>query len=557
MFKKIVYIILLITIASFLTEPAFALYWGIFDDYKQNIDNYAMFKLLNNKPIKYHLTTAQKPIKPSDNPVEDLKTQLDQEISYIDLIHSAFDIWTKDTKKIINQSGRTKEFKDIIPILDKSVHLVQTRNEKEADLIILFTSEEEKNKECQSSSSKGCFTKSTHKLVLVDPYVYPGNFEEEASHPLAILIHELGHYFGLTDQYYDLRNNDPIHSTTDRFKYESSVMAASFKTNLYCDDADAFINLIDLTLAMQNDGQFSARAKNGWASFCNGKKIPLRKDYYQDTFYKEAKILNKQNYTSKNCSYSYDKEGNISEMICPTPFNFYGKELSYRDSGIISSAKDEKFEYFYSYSNIEGEQVKIDYTLGYKAYFSDKTEINGKPSWTIDAGYNIYEFPSQGYLSIDSQKCYIRNYIPDTNFTAYNLTLTNGKLYGDYSYLFLAKSINSLPILVQVHPSAQKNTCTFKLCNFKSAKNIDEGSCVDIFKDDKTMQTVIKNTGVTYENFVKQTEEICQEPLPIKVINNAKDLCEYFNKVENYFDTLKSQGKKISFLPRLTKTMGK
>ena len=71
-------------------SPAFALYWGVFDDYKQNIDNFAMVKFLNNKPIEYHLTTAQKPIKPTDNPSEDLKNQLNPMIPILVLIQHLF-----------------------------------------------------------------------------------------------------------------------------------------------------------------------------------------------------------------------------------------------------------------------------------------------------------------------------------------------------------------------------------------------------------------------------------------------------------------------------------
>ena len=176
--NKILIKSLFVICAFILSTPAFALHWGVFANYKQNVDNYAMYKFLNNKPIIYHLTKAQKHEKPTNDPIKDFKKQLGQENEYTNLMKTAFNIWIKDTKKFIQQSGKTQEFKDIMPYLDKSVHIVQTSNAKEADLIIQFTSEEEKIEYCGSSISEGCFSKSEHKLVMVDPFVYPSFYIE-------------------------------------------------------------------------------------------------------------------------------------------------------------------------------------------------------------------------------------------------------------------------------------------------------------------------------------------------------------------------------------------
>ena len=532
-------------------SPAFALYWGVFDDYKQNIDNFAMVKFINNKPIEYHLTTAQKPIKPTDNPSEDLRNQLNQEIDYIDLIRTAFDTWTKDTKKFIKEEGRAREFNDIMPFLDKSFYIVQTPNEKTADLIVNFTSKEEKTDYCESFDSEGCYTKSTHKLVLIDPFVFPSAFEEDVNRPLAIFIHEIGHFFGLTDQYYNLKNSDPEHSTTDRFQYVSSVMAASFKTELSCDDVDAFINLIDITLAVKNGGQFTPRAKKGWASFCNGKKVPYRDQYYQDTFYKEGKILNKKDTTDRLCKYSYDSNGNIKQMLCPTPYNFHNKNLSYNKYNLIGKALEEDGEYSFTYYNTDGPQIRI----GYLSSFSDhvfesfKTEINGKEVWTISPGYNIYAFDAQGYVDVNDSQCKIHNFVPNTDFKAYDLTLVNGQVEQNYGYTFLTDSVRPTPISVK----KQGNFCIFKICDEKMLKKLGKSGCVNLFENNNAQFTAAY-AAMNYDDLINQTDKVCNETLPNNVINNAKALCKYFKDVNTFFDDLKAQGKTLGLIPLFKKT---
>ncbi len=534
-----------------LSTPAFALYWGVFDDYKQNIDNFAMVKFINNKPIEYHLTTAQKPIKPTDDPSQDLKNQLNQEIDYIDLIRTAFDTWPKDTKKFIKEAGRASEFKDIMPFLEKSFYLVQTPNEKTADLIVNFTSEEEKTEYCESSVSEGCYTKSTHKLVLIDPFVYPSTFEEDVNRPLAIFIHELGHFFGLTDQYDNLKNSDPEHATTDRFQYESSVMAASFKTDLYCDDVDAFINLVDITLAIKNGGQFTPRAKKGWASFCNGKKVPGRDQYYQDTFYKEGKILNKKETHDRLCKYSYDKNGKISQMLCPTPYNLYDKELSYNKDNIINKAFESDGEYTFIYHNREGNKIQISYMSSFADHLfeSVQTEVDGKKIWTIFPGYNIYAFDAQGYVEIKDNQCKIHNFVPNTDFKAYDLTLVNGEADKNYGYTFLTDSVKPTPLYVK----KQANSCVFKICDEKMLKKLGKTECVNLFQNDNITHFAAGYAGIDYQDLLDQTDRICKETMPANVINNAKALCKYFTEANTFFDDLKAQGRTLGLVPLFKK----
>ena len=542
MLKKSACIVLILWAVS----PAFALRWGVFANYKQNVDNYAMYKFINNKPILYHLSTSQKYSTNKENPSEDLRNQLEAENKYIQLMQTAFDTWPKDTKRFINQSGKTQEFKDIMPYLDKSVHIVQTSNAKEADLIIQFTSEEEKIEYCGSSVSEGCFSKSEHKLVMVDPFVYPSFYieREDPDRPLAILIHEFGHFFGLSDQYVNLKEEDPEASTTNRFLSGSSVMAASFGTKLYCDDVDAFINLIDLTLAIQNNGKFSARAQKGWASFCNDTKVPGRDYNYQKTFYKEARIVNKKDSADRLCKYSYDAKGNVKQRTCPTPYNFYNKELEYNKYNLIRKATEADGGYLFNYENAKGPKIIIGYVSSFAAHSfeSVQKEIDGKKVWTISPGYNIYAFDAQGYVDLNDRQCKIHNFVPNIDYKAYNLTITDNRLEQDYSYTFVTDSLKPAPIVVK----KQNNSCVFEICDEKMLKTLGKSECVDLFVNNNITQFVADYAAMNYNALIKQTERICNETLSAYIVNNAKALCNYFKETTAFFDELKAQGKVLN-----------
>ena len=536
---------LFVICAFILSTPAFALRWGVFANYKQNVDNYAMYKFINNKPILYHLSTSQKYSTNKGNPAEDLRNQLDAENKYTQLMQTAFDTWRKDTKKFIQQSGKTQEFKDIMPYLDRPVRIAQIANAKEADLIIQFTSEEEKIEYCGSSISEGCFSKSEHKLVMVDPFVYPSFYieREDPDRPLAILIHEFGHFFGLSDQYVNLKEEDPEASTTNRFLYESSVMAASFGTKLYCDDVDAFINLIDLTLAIQNNGKFSARAQKGWASFCNDTKVPGRDIPYQKTFYKEARIVNKKDSADRLCKYSYDAKGNVKQRTCPTPYNFYNKELEYNKYNLIRKATEADGEYLFNYENAKGPKIIIGYVSSFAAHSfeSVQKEIDGKKVWTISPGYNIYAFDAQGYVEVNDRQCKIHNFVPNTDFKAYDLTITDNRLKQDYSYTFVTNSLKPAPIYVK----KQNNSCAFEICDEKMLKKLRRQECVNLFENDDIAQIVADYAAMDYEDLLDQTDRICRENLSSYIINNAQALCNYFKEVDTFFNKLEAQGEKV------------
>ena len=549
--KTILFIIS--ALLTILSAPAFALDWGIFDDYKVNMDGYAMDKYLNNIPIKYHLSTT--PLsKNTQNNEEILKAQIERELNYKKFIQDAFNIWPTNTKKIINKSGRAEEFKDITPYLNQ-VRLIQVKDKRDADLIINFTTEEGKTKRC-GKTSDGCFSMDIpHLITMIDPFLYDS--EKERSMQLSAFTHELGHFFGFTDQYKNTDDNDPTHSVFDRFN-ERSMMSSSLEPilNLHCDDIDAFINSIDLTLAIKNKGKFSQRAQKGWASFCNGKNnkkgVP-----FKDTFYQEARPLKKEDFRlTLSCIYSYDSKGNVSKIICPAPFNFYDKVFEYdnRYNNLVSSAQDADFKCHYQYtSKSEGKiSGSCEGHSLYSKYFSSKNkEINGKKVWTISNFYNIKEYPEEGYVYVDEHQCQINNYIPSDDFKSYNLNFIDNRLNDSFSYSFLTRSIRPIPILVNTKITSGQTNCSFEICDKKILKKLGFKDCLNVFYNDNITQEIADYAAMNYADFVKQTENSCKENLSSFVINNGKALCDYFKTVDKYFKEREANNETISRVPKL------
>ena len=300
----------------FISNFTFALYWGVFEDYEDNMENYALYKVINDMPIRYYVEDTEIPeegeadswgIVASSIKVAKREKELEN------LITDAFNIWLTDTRNMIIKEGREEEFDDIMDILDRDVLLKKVSDSKQADIIFTFTSIPNMKEHCGKKPS-ACIslTKYPAMVWLISPHV------EGLSDKLYLaldnlsthVIHEIGHYFGLTDQYKDFHQASVEYSTFNRMNRGDSMMGGKRREKLFCDDVDGFINLIDLTLYLET-GEFPERAsqENGWASFCNGKKNHLGKRY-KDEFYKNAKLLNKEPYTRDNETFGFDKEGN-------------------------------------------------------------------------------------------------------------------------------------------------------------------------------------------------------------------------------------------------------
>lgn len=266
--------------------------WGVVDPYIKEDENsttiqgnhthFALHHLLSNTPLKYAITFETYPGQTA---------QTDEQWAQrmIPLIHAAFDAWPQQTLEQIDKVNRQKDFKDIVHLL-KPRRMPYTRvAADQADIVFNFIN----YKGAAFYYNKTDLTKQ--KSIRIPNPAYFGD-SEEAKIP-NFLLHEIGHYYGLGDRYQEgIEGNSPTYSTTGDTD-GPAIMASSLDSHLTDDDADGFINLIDLTLFLQH-GKFPKRAQKGWKGL-SGK------------MYARAKELNRQSFYDGNFIYFYNPDGTV------------------------------------------------------------------------------------------------------------------------------------------------------------------------------------------------------------------------------------------------------
>ena len=285
--KKYLKIVISISILL-ITTTAFAFDWGIFAEYdEESMDSYALYKAIHGIPIKYTVyTLSYDQLKMKDIDEGDPSTHKLSEIisevvgtveeeKMVESIEQAFYTWFEDTWAMIEEDGRTKEFEDIKDILLSKIKLKKvSHSAKDADLLFIFSTPNYMHYYCGEDAGACIIDLGNMYAIIV---IHPSYYDNQ-DYALAATIHEIGHYFALSDQYKEFKHNSLIHSTEDRIGNYASVMGANYDTHLSCDDVDGFINLIDLTLYFENRYSekdfmgFSKRAFFGWKSFCSGKE---------------------------------------------------------------------------------------------------------------------------------------------------------------------------------------------------------------------------------------------------------------------------------------------
>lgn len=207
-----------------------------------NDPSYAMDFLLKGQPIRYKTG-------PDITPQEEK------------IFVNNFQRWPHEVLRWIENSGRENEFSDITPILRRGL-----RAEKNSsyDVLLLL------DKQVQTDGGvAGGFVAHhpyhNNRATITVVSKFRDAFE-------SVTMHEIGHYYGLADQY-GPDNADPAYSTHPS-TLPDSVMQGGDYYNAYpsCDDADGFINFLDLRV-FQRSGYFSPRARKGWKSLCEGSSM--------------------------------------------------------------------------------------------------------------------------------------------------------------------------------------------------------------------------------------------------------------------------------------------
>ncbi|MBR4355682.1 MAG: hypothetical protein IKP96_03840 [Elusimicrobiaceae bacterium] len=164
--------------------------------------------------------------------------------------------WPQETLAFIKKTHRENEFSDIIPILKHKIEVLRVDEREPHDVFIDIT--DSRFLDPDGNNTAYYYPHKKH-LVIEQKYRQDADF---------LFLHEIGHFFGLADQYEEARLTVHPEYSSDVDMHSGSVMEGlhSISSNhLTYDDADGFINLIDLHLFYKN-GTFSPRVQNGWNS---------------------------------------------------------------------------------------------------------------------------------------------------------------------------------------------------------------------------------------------------------------------------------------------------
>ena len=205
-----------------------AIYQGAVHD-----DSFAVDHLIDQRPILYA--------------VSDEVTPAEETIFKENMLR-----WLQGTEQLIIKSKRTNEFQDVLDILHHGLTLRRVSSPAEANIYLNVT--EEPN----CGGNIACFEDKGY-----NPYHTIWVHKQNRDNISHITLHEIGHFYGLADQDGKWIIFASANHSCD---VNPQTLMASVAPDLTYDDADGFINLIDLHLAQRHDGKFSKRAQKGWKS---------------------------------------------------------------------------------------------------------------------------------------------------------------------------------------------------------------------------------------------------------------------------------------------------
>lgn len=366
--------------------PAFCVTWGLLSEVEANPNSfYLIEKYSKGQEITYCLDEYF-----SDSPLDGKN-----------LVEDSFNSWSSVTEKFIKESGREEEFKDILPILSRNVKLKQIPcgkvpqsvaedkggifkkdNRKETskeDIRFIIVPEGKTSTICSSGGSYGCYNSGIkdEQGNVVSPAVI---FLRNKPSIVEVTTHEIGHAFGLSDQYLSARaNSNPKYGTT---KIYPSIMDSA--SAITCDDAEGFINALDcLALGNKRGG------KEGWKSICKGS----------DEIYVNCSAKGREdfvNYNSKKEILSvseYNPDGsliNTEEAKGPGTSTFFNPLTLSQDK--LKALKRDKKGRVKSFSDADGTITRVDYISDTEFRLftveknGDKNEVVGVSSISIVPG---------------------------------------------------------------------------------------------------------------------------------------------------------------------------
>lgn len=507
------------------TFPLMAAEWGISSDYETDDSRdstYCMDKFLSGSSISYY-------IKYGSN------RTLEEDFLYDNLTIEAFRLWPLFVKNQIIKAGRESEFADIMPLLTKSVSLKKLSSPVQGALTVRFVNENKLIEICGEGTG-GCFSMSENSITV--PLI--SQKEDDCytrEDVLASLTHEIGHFYGLADQYQEaIEFSSATHSTSDRVDTEDSLMAIG--NSLGCDDADGFINLIDFTLA-QNKGAYSTRAQKGWKSFCD------------DTMYQNAKVLNRTPFWSGRKKYEYDASGNIRSYSYYNPFRINGREI-HEDQEIPTYSID-KQEQIWTHFVLHQDEAEGEYLSAFVMPFGFEIPIfqteatRGIEAETNAPSWNVPYEQDEVFLSFPPENgiCQITHF-PTHEFSETLSFDKDGNLLKEFYYYrsyfndepLVDTALNKISAYLSVALVLEGND---QICGISFSENnndsilLDHGEIVDIHQEG--LNRISQKYQLSQQSILDSAKILCDKKHYQKSekMSDFKDFCIFFTKVENNY----------------------
>lgn len=210
-------------------------------------DIFLLNHIIAGKPIRIFFTTPK-------NISERTKKE------YRKMIKKAYKTWTAAPLQAIKAQKREKEFADILPILRREVDVRFAQNPSQIDIFFAAIDPAAIPARCGKDAIACYCDLMTYGRCLKPTIFIPLDNLESApssSFNYSLLLHEIGHSLGLSDQYLEGRRN--THPQYSSVYTAPGVM--NFSANITYDDMDGIINLIDILQKRP-----SARNTNSWHS---------------------------------------------------------------------------------------------------------------------------------------------------------------------------------------------------------------------------------------------------------------------------------------------------
>ncbi len=486
--------------------------WGIKNDHVlPRKKRTPIEKFLSSETIYYYLND------------ESLFTSMEQ-ATYQSLLIQAVKAWPTYALHQIEQSGRSEEFADIIPLLKSEVKLKKTSDRTLADIQLLAASNKDLTEMC-GQHVKGCIVFDV--LIVIPKIISYADKTDNYQEVLGILTHEVGHCYGLADQYYSgaEENASSVHSTSNRVDSDKSIM--SYANELSCDDVDGFINLIDLN-QQKMFGSYSTRAQKGWKSFCD------------NTMYKNAKVLNRSKYTIGNRTYEYDDQGNVKNTQYKLPFFYHNNPITHIHTNKYT------MQVWYENWYLTFFEDKIVFQQGNHNFSANRIKNNdGSITWQ-------YPFLEQkGSVTLKEATCSSQLYFDKhLNIDAYfneqeKIYKTNTSfwnLFSDDTNSFfntlLTDKADPLQATILSEPPFQaKGQCKVKY-DFTELLTVEQGKVTST--NEKNMLHLVQETEIPYSDILLEAVSLCNkmnetEQQGRRYLEDTANICKFFSQIESQY----------------------